>query len=165
MCGPTWTVTWSGPTPASWHSALSTARGIPWTVPRQPEWAAATAPGAVRSSVRQSAELTARTMPGTRVTSASASGWSPADATSATRAPGGSAGSTVATVGPLRLDRQALDERAEGALADFQKRLGSDPSAEIKTILRRQALEGLIRAHLLILEAKRLGITVSDAEA
>ena len=83
----------------------------------------------------------------------------------AARAQGGSPGSTVATVGPLRLDRQALDERAEGALADFQKRLGSDPSAEIKTILRRQALEGLIRAHLLILEAKRLGITVSDAEA
>ncbi len=70
----------------------------------------------------------------------------------------------VATVGTRRIEREEYDRR----LAVVEKQVaarGGERPAEFKDLLRRQMLETLIRLNLLVLEAKRTGLTVSGAEA
>ena len=70
----------------------------------------------------------------------------------------------VATVGARRIERDEYERR----LAAFQQQLaarGEQRPAEFKDLLRRQMLETLIRMNLLTLEAQRLGIAVTGAEA
>jgi parvulin-like peptidyl-prolyl isomerase len=71
----------------------------------------------------------------------------------------------VATVGPLPIAREDFEHRAAAGRAEFEKRRGQRLEGELQAILDRQILESLIRANLLVLEAKRTGIRVTDAEA
>jgi len=71
----------------------------------------------------------------------------------------------VATVGGLQVTRAAFDERVRAAQEGFRERTGTLPSAEDMPILKRQVLEGLIREKLLLLEARRRGMTLTTAQA
>jgi parvulin-like peptidyl-prolyl isomerase len=70
----------------------------------------------------------------------------------------------VATVGTRRVERAEYDRRLAVVEQQVAAR-GGDRPAEFKDLLRRQMLETLIRLNLLVLEAKRTGLTVSGAEA
>ena len=87
------------------------------------------------------------------------SAWRVSDAQRAPR-PG-----VVATVGTLEVLRQDLDRRTQAALEEFERRSGSPVPEQLAPVVRRQALESLIRANLLALEAQRRGVAVSDADA
>lgn len=83
----------------------------------------------------------------------------------ATAAPRSAPAAAIATVGPRRIDRTEFERRAEAALREFGGRTGGNLGAEVKDLVRRQVLESLIRLNLLTLEAQRLGIAASTAEA
>ena len=70
----------------------------------------------------------------------------------------------VATVGTRRIERDEYERRLAVVQAQVAARGGERP-AEFKDLLRRQMLETLIRLNLLVLEAKRTGLTVTGAEA
>jgi hypothetical protein len=72
---------------------------------------------------------------------------------------------TVATVGPLTVKQQELDERATQMERDIERRRGEHLTDAVRTSLVRQALETLIRSRLYKLEANRRKIPVTDAEA
>src|SRR5262245_19215498 len=76
----------------------------------------------------------------------------------------GSSGSAVATVGSRRIASSQFEREAEAALAEFERARGTKPSAEIARIIRRQILEREIRQNLLILEARKLNVPVSQPE-
>lgn len=70
----------------------------------------------------------------------------------------------VATVADRRIGRDEFERR----VAAYQQQMaarGEERPAEFKDLLRRQMLETLIRMNLLTLEAKRLGLTATGAEA
>lgn len=71
----------------------------------------------------------------------------------------------VATIGPLPISREDFERRASAGRAEFEKRRGEPLSDDLQAIVDRQILESLIRANLLVLEARRAGVKVSDAEA
>jgi parvulin-like peptidyl-prolyl isomerase len=71
----------------------------------------------------------------------------------------------VATVGGMQITRAAFDERVRTAEENYRDRAGAAPSAEDLPVLKRQVLEGLIREKLLLLEAKRRGMTITAAQA
>lgn len=72
----------------------------------------------------------------------------------------------IALVGPDVLSREDLDRRATAAAMEFAQRNGNRPlPPEMKDIIRRQVLEGMIRLQLLALEAKRTGVTTNPLEA
>ena len=82
------------------------------------------------------------------------------------KTPSAPAGSpAIATVGPRSISRQEFEAREQQATTDYRQRLGQDVPSELKPALRRQLLESLIRREMLVLEAQRRGITVSDDEA
>jgi len=72
---------------------------------------------------------------------------------------------TIATVGPLAVKQQELDERASQMERDIEQRRGEHLTDAVRTSLVRQALETLIRARLYKLEANRRNVPVTDAEA
>lgn len=82
------------------------------------------------------------------------------------RAPARVAGksSAVATVGSLRIEAAALEERMNEARQAYRAQNGSDVDDKLEPLLRRQVLENLIRQRLLILDGRR-GLGVTDAEA
>ncbi len=73
-------------------------------------------------------------------------------------------GSVVATVGSRRITRAEYEQAARQALTDHERARGVKPSTEIAKLIRRQALERLIRTELLIAEGLRRGISVTEAE-
>ena len=74
------------------------------------------------------------------------------------------ANATVATVGGHPIPRAELDQRVQQVLADYAQRKGGALPADMTDLVRRQVLEGLIRAQLMTLEAARQGLTASEAE-
>jgi hypothetical protein len=72
----------------------------------------------------------------------------------------------VATVGTRRITREEWERRCKLALAEFTSRNGGTvPPADLIDMLRRQVLESQIRMELLVLEAKRTGVTAPASEA
>lgn len=71
----------------------------------------------------------------------------------------------VATVGSRRVARDEYEARAQQALQEFAQRSGGKIPDELRIVVRRQLLESMIRLELLTLEAARLGISGSAAEA
>lgn len=72
----------------------------------------------------------------------------------------------VATVGTRSIAREDWERRCAIALEDFQRRNGGEAlPAEVRDLVRRQVLESQVRIELLVLEAKRTGVTVPAAEA
>ena len=90
---------------------------------------------------------------------------SAAKTTTKSGAPSARGSSVVATVGSLSITRGDVDRRSSITFEEYQRRTGMAPPADLVASLRRQSLEGLIRANLLMLEAERLKIPVTDAEA
>ncbi len=80
----------------------------------------------------------------------------------ATAAPAASA--PVATIGGRVIPRGELDQRLQQVLAEYAQRKGGAPPADMHDLVRRQVLEGLIRAQLMALEAKRRGMLATEAE-
>lgn len=78
---------------------------------------------------------------------------------------GAPAGPAVATVGGRRISRAEFEQRSEQALREFRARGGKPVPGDVEALLERQLLESLVRRELLVLEAKRRNILVSDAEA
>jgi hypothetical protein len=79
-------------------------------------------------------------------------------------APSVSTSNAIATVGGVPILRTAFDERFRMAEQMYRQQSGTIP-AEYVPIMRRQVLEGLIREKLLLLEAKRRGLSLSAEEA
>jgi parvulin-like peptidyl-prolyl isomerase len=72
----------------------------------------------------------------------------------------------VATVGTRSIARDEWERRCSLALAEFARRNGAaEVPPELRDLVRRQVLESQIRIELLVLEAKRTGVTASPAEA
>jgi parvulin-like peptidyl-prolyl isomerase len=84
-------------------------------------------------------------------------------ATQTPRAP--AAPPAVATVGALRIPQAELEQRSQLAVSEYKSRTGSDLPPEVRPLMRRQLLEGLIRRDLLILEAQQRGLLGSEQEA
>lgn len=81
-------------------------------------------------------------------------------------APAAAARPAVATVGSRPVPRDEWERRSEQALAEFAKRnAGGQLPPELRDLIRRQVLESQIRIELLVLEARRTGVTVSPLEA
>src|SRR5215831_10494569 len=80
-------------------------------------------------------------------------------------APPPAAPQPIATVGTRSVSRQEFEAREKTAMEDYRKRVGQDVPSEVLPALRRQLLETLIRREMLVLEAARRGIPVSDEEA
>lgn len=73
---------------------------------------------------------------------------------------------SVATVGSRPIARDDWERRSELAIAEFSKRnSGGQLPPELKDLIRRQVLESQVRIELLVLEAKRTGVTASPLEA
>ncbi len=89
-------------------------------------------------------------------------GRAPRPAASAT--PAGGAG-IVARVGGLGIGYDELEQQERQAFQLYRDRNRVDIAPELAQAVRRQVLENLIRQRLLALEARRRGVTVSDAEA
>lgn len=70
----------------------------------------------------------------------------------------------LATVGGRRVERDEYESRLAAVQQQYAARGDSRPE-ELKDLLRRQMLETMIRLNLLTLEAARLGITPTTAEA
>lgn len=80
--------------------------------------------------------------------------------------PAGATAGAAATVGTRRILKDDLDRRTAMTITQFSQRGGNrELSADMRDLVRRQVLEGLIRQELLTLEAARTGITATDAEA
>ncbi len=73
--------------------------------------------------------------------------------------------SPLATVGSLRVGRDELDQQVRQALQVYRDRNKTELDPQLEPLVRRQVLENLIRQRLLALDARRRGVTVSDAEA
>ncbi|MBK7368823.1 MAG: SurA N-terminal domain-containing protein [Candidatus Eisenbacteria bacterium] len=72
----------------------------------------------------------------------------------------------AATVGTRRIPKDDLDRRTAMAITQFSQRSGNrELPADMRDLVRRQVLEGLIRQELLTLEANRTGVTATVAEA
>jgi hypothetical protein len=81
-------------------------------------------------------------------------------------APKPAAKPAVATVGPRRITREEWDRRSDAAAAEFSRRnANAELPPEMRDLIRRQVLEGMIRFEMLALEAKRTGVTASPLEA
>src|SRR4029453_7236118 len=80
-------------------------------------------------------------------------------AKSATTAP------AIATVGDLRIPRAEFDQRFNQAMQQYRQRTGTEIPVEYRAPLRRQLLETMIRQRLVMLEARRRGMTASIEEA
>ncbi len=75
------------------------------------------------------------------------------------------AADAAATVGAMSISAAEVDQHTTQALADYRSRSGTEVPAELRPTVKRQMLERLIRRDLLVLEARRQGITATDAEA
>ena len=73
--------------------------------------------------------------------------------------------SVVATVGSRSIGRAEFESRYAKRSEQYRTHSGSDLAAELVPIARRQALEGLIQAELLRLEAQRRGLLPTEQEA
>jgi parvulin-like peptidyl-prolyl isomerase len=71
----------------------------------------------------------------------------------------------VATVGDRRVERLEFERLADQAVKQFAGRTTGRTDDEVKDLVRRQVLESQIRLLLLMLEARRQGISVSPLEA
>ena len=71
----------------------------------------------------------------------------------------------VAVVGQMRIGRDELDQQMQQALQLYRDRNRTSIDPQLEPVVRRQVLENLIRQRLLALDARRRGVTVSDAEA
>jgi parvulin-like peptidyl-prolyl isomerase len=71
----------------------------------------------------------------------------------------------VATVGGVRITRAQFDRRVREAEESYRSRSNGPVPAQFAPVLRREALEGLIRENLLALEARRRGITLTTQQA
>ena len=71
----------------------------------------------------------------------------------------------IATVGELRIPKAEFDQRYEQMTRQYQQRTTSEIPVEYRAPLRRRLLENLIRQRLLVLEARRRGMTATVAEA
>ena len=81
-------------------------------------------------------------------------------------APGAEASPPVARIGSLSVSRAELDARSAQALAEFSQRNGNrELPSDMRDLLRRQVLEGVIRMNLLGLEAERTGQAGTPQEA
>ena len=73
---------------------------------------------------------------------------------------------SVATVGTRPIPREDWERRCALALEEFSRHnAGGELPAEVKDLVRRQVLESQVRIELLVLEAKRTGVTASPLEA
>ena len=91
-----------------------------------------------------------------------------ADAQTQTPAPAPAGAATppaIATVGTLRIPKSEFEQRAALGLSQYRDRSGSALPEDLKPLVRRQILESMIRTELLTLEARRLGMTATQAEA
>ena len=82
-----------------------------------------------------------------------------------TAAPRPARPATVARVGQLTIGQDELAQAERQAAQRYRDRNGTDVPSELADLVRRQVLENLIRQRLLSLDARRRGVTVSDAEA
>ena len=71
----------------------------------------------------------------------------------------------VATVGGRRITRATFDQRAREAEEGYRLHSSATLPAQLKSSMRRQVLEALIREQLLILEAKRRGMSLTAEQA
>jgi hypothetical protein len=71
----------------------------------------------------------------------------------------------VAVVGGVRLSWASFDQRVREAEASYRQRANTPPPAELHAVIRRLALEGLIREQLLNLEARRRGMALTPEQA
>ena len=71
----------------------------------------------------------------------------------------------AATVGTRVITRAELDARVQQMLEEYRARKGAALPAEMRDLVRRQVLEGLIRAQLMTLEARRQGALAGVGEA
>lgn len=74
-------------------------------------------------------------------------------------------GAPIATVGTERIGADELERAFREGLDLYRARNGEDLNPQLEPLVRRQILENLIRQRLLALEARRRGITVSEADA
>jgi len=74
-------------------------------------------------------------------------------------------GDDIATVGTRHVPRAQYEARVQNAANAFQARNGSEIPSAMTGLFHREVLEGMIRTELLILEAKRRGLTGTEAEA
>lgn len=83
-----------------------------------------------------------------------------------TPAPAPAARPAVATVGTRPIAREDWERRCAAGLAEFSRRSASaELPPEVQDLVRRQVLESQIRIELLVLEARRTGVTASPLEA
>jgi parvulin-like peptidyl-prolyl isomerase len=81
---------------------------------------------------------------------------------------GGKSGASappIARVGDQTIPRSEYQQRFSDMEQEYRQRAGTAMPAELRDFVRRQALETLIRERLLVLEASRRGIGVTDVEA
>jgi len=71
----------------------------------------------------------------------------------------------VAVVGGRRITRAAFEQRVREAEEGYRARSNTPIPASYRPTMRRQVLEGMIREQLLILEAKRRGLALTQAQA
>ncbi|HET9327672.1 MAG TPA: peptidylprolyl isomerase [Candidatus Eisenbacteria bacterium] len=71
----------------------------------------------------------------------------------------------VAVVGGRRITRAAFEQRVREAEEGYRQRSNTPIPANYRPTMRRQVLEGMIREQLLILEARRRGMGLTDAQA
>ncbi|MFI5370027.1 MAG: peptidylprolyl isomerase [Candidatus Eisenbacteria bacterium] len=125
--------------------------------------------GAVKDTGKHRRRMMARVWRGTALGAGlsivTAWGWAAAPQPHAAAAPKTSE-EAVATVGPTVITRDVYEQRWALAQKEYRDRTGADIAPEYLPTARRQVLELLIRQRLLILEAQRLGIngTAADAE-
>lgn len=73
---------------------------------------------------------------------------------------------SVATVGGRPVPRDEWQRRCESALAEFGRRNSMNEVPEdVRDLVRRQVLESQVRIELLVLEARRTGVTATVLEA
>lgn len=76
-----------------------------------------------------------------------------------------SAGSSaVAVVGGLRIESAEFEQALQRALQRYRDRNRAELDPHLEPTVRRQVLESLIRQRLLVLDGRRRGVTVRDAE-
>ena len=73
-------------------------------------------------------------------------------------------GGSIAVVGTRRISRADFERAASDAIAAYERLRGYQPNEDVERVIRRQALERMIRTELLVLEAKRQRIAVSESE-
>jgi len=110
-----------------------------------------------KSTTPKPASSTTKSAPKTTSTSKSKS--------TASSKPAASSEGVVATVGGTRITRAQYDRRVREAEEGYRARSNAPVPAQFEPVLRREALEGLIRENLLSLEARRRGMTLSTEQA